>query len=123
MSEPLGPSSLSTILQDLAARGQFEAAVLSDADGYLLASASQEGAETQAALAAMLRNAATRVGSLSMAPADEVTVRDERGRCLVSRSFHADDRLFVLAVLMRHRKPYRRLTAQAIEAIRQSYRS
>jgi predicted regulator of Ras-like GTPase activity (Roadblock/LC7/MglB family) len=113
-------AELSAILADLNLRGGFAISVLTDTDGLLLASAAAPDwdAEKQAAVVALIRDAARHTEGARLGQADEVTVRDGVGRRLVCRPFIAGDQLLLLSVLVADGRPYRRLTNVAVREIR-----
>ena len=123
MDEPFGPENLIAALRTLNTRGEFLIAVLTDAEGLLLASAPSPGwdAEKQAAVVALVQRAARQAQAASMDAADEVTIRDVTGRRLICRPFEVDGQMLLLSVLMEAGRPYRRLTNDAIRDVRRAW--
>jgi len=123
MDEPFGPENLIAALRTLNTRGEFLIAVLTDAEGLLLASAPSPGwdAEKQAAVVALVQRAARQAQAASMDTADEVAIRDITGRRLVCRPFEVDGQMLLLSVLMEAGRPYRRLTNDAIRDVRRAW--
>ncbi len=123
LDSQFGPTRLNQLLQEMNAQGGFPVAVLTDRDGLPIASAMQAGQDTdrQAAVVAMVQRTAVQVQErLGLAEPDEISVFDAEGRRLVCRPFHAQGQDMILAVLVPDKaKKYRRLTNQAVAAIRQ----
>lgn len=121
MTDKIGSGQLSSILADMNRQGNFPISVLTDLQGLPLASATSvegESAEMQAAVVALIQKTALQTTKVNMGETDEVTVFDRQGRRLVCRPFQVDDRALVLAVMVPRDRSYRRLTGQAIHAIR-----
>jgi predicted regulator of Ras-like GTPase activity (Roadblock/LC7/MglB family) len=123
MTDKTGSEQLSKILADMNARGGFLVSVLTDLEGLPLASAAADGEspEMQAAVVALIQKSALQTSKVNMDETDEVTVFDRQGRRLVCRPFQVDERALVLAVMVPRDQSYRRLTRQAIAAVRQAW--
>ncbi|MGB8647203.1 MAG: roadblock/LC7 domain-containing protein [Anaerolineae bacterium] len=119
----LGTTKLTQMLAEMNAEGGFEIAVLTDKDGLPIASATIPGEDTdrQSAVVALVQRTAVQVSDrLGMAATDEISVFDAQGRRLVCRPFDINGHEMILAVLIPDKqKKYRRLTNQAVLAIRQ----
>ncbi len=118
-------AEISRLLREMNQKGSFQVSVLTDREGFPLAWASGNGEnpETQAAVVALAQKTAGQVSShLGMAVMDEISMRDESGSHLVCRPFTINGRELILAVLMvDKRRPYRKLTNQAVRAIQQAW--
>ncbi len=112
--------ALEDILKGVVADGYYEAALLSDGDGLLLAvAAPDETAAMMAAMTATLRSTAMRVHKqLELAPVDELSlVCDDRFH-LVCRFLNTDvGAPLILTVVVPPNHSYRRITNQAITNI------
>ena len=125
MTEKISSKQLSTILADMNAQGGFLISVLTDLEGLPLASAKTvegENPEMQAAVVALIQKSALQTHKVNMDETDEVTVFDRQGRRLVCRPFQVGERYLVLAVMVPRDRSYRRLTQQAIAAVRQAWK-
>lgn len=114
-------SKLRNILCEILVEGEYEAALLSDADGLSLAAVgTEEMADMMAAVTALLRDAATHARQrLALAHVNELSlVGDDRFR-LVCRFFdtHAGQPL-CLTLVVPPDQAYRRITNQAIKKLR-----
>jgi len=120
-----GSSRLSEILKEMNEAGGFSIAVLTDQQGFPIASAAQEGSdpEIQAAVVALIQKTATQAtNQMGIGQTDELTLFDGEGNRLVCRPFEANGHRLILAVLIDDRhKAYRRLTNQAIRKISQAW--
>ncbi len=118
-----GTTKLNQLLEEMNAQGGFPIAVLTDRDGLPIASAMVPGQDMdrQSAVVAMVQRTAVQVQErLGMAETDEISVFDAAGRRLVCRPFQIQGQDLILAVLVPDKgKKYRRLTNQALVAIRQ----
>jgi predicted regulator of Ras-like GTPase activity (Roadblock/LC7/MglB family) len=119
-----GPTELAGLLANMNTEGGFSLAVLTDPNGFLIASAALPGQDldAQSAVIALVQKTAVQVRTqLGMEQTDEISMYDAAGRQLVCRSFDADGQGLILAVLVPHkRQSYRRLTNQTIKAIRRA---
>ncbi len=125
MTHKTGSEQLSSILADMNMRGNFLVSVLTDLEGLPLASATTvdgESPEMQAAIVALIQKTALQTSKVNMDETAEVAVFDRQGRRLVCRPFQVSDHALVLAVMVPHDQSYRRLTKQAIAAIRQAWK-
>ncbi len=118
-----GSKQLAEVLSALNVRGGFPISLLTDTEGLLLASSAAPDWDTekQAAVVALIRNAARRTEEVEMDAADEVTVRDRQGRRLVCRPFRVGDQVMVLSVMVKDSRPYRRLTNETVVDIRRMW--
>ncbi len=116
-----GSTELSEILAEMNKQGNFPISVLTDQQGFPIASAADPGQnpDTQSAVVAMVQKTASQVSTkLGMSQTDEISVYDTQGRRLVCRPFSANQHEMILAVLVTDRnQSYRRLTTQAVNAI------
>ncbi len=122
--EQSGVTRLAQVLADMNAAGGFPIAVLTDRDGLPIASATSAGQDTdrQSAVVAMVQRTAMQVQDrLGLAQTDEISLFDAEGKRLVCRPFEVQGHEMILAVLIPDKqKKYRRLTNQAVTAIRQT---
>ncbi len=116
-----GQSAMRTVLSEMNELGGFSLSVLTDLQGFPIASAASAGQapDAQAAVVALVQKTAAQVRDrLGMAAADEVTLFDSAGRRLVCRPFSVGDYGLILAVMIPdRRKRYRLLTNRAIRAL------
>lgn len=114
---------ISRLLMEMNQKGAFQVSVLTDREGFPLAWASRNGEnpEIQAAVVALAQKTAGQVRThLGMGVMDEISMLDEAGQHLICRPFTISGREFILAVLVPDkRRPYRKLTNQAVRAIKQ----
>ncbi len=127
MTKPkTGSTEISEILAEMNKQGNFPISVLTDQHGFPIASAASPGqnADTQSAVVAMVQKTATQVSTkLGMSQTDEISLYDTEGRRLVCRPFSANQHDMILAVLVTDRnQSYRRLTTQAVSAIRKAWK-
>jgi predicted regulator of Ras-like GTPase activity (Roadblock/LC7/MglB family) len=106
-------------------QGGFPIAILTDQHGFPLASAADpdQDPEMQATVVALVQKTAAQVQhQLGMAPTDEISMFDTKGRRLVCRPFKAKAYNLILAVLIPDKnQSYRRLTNTAVRAIRRQW--
>jgi len=116
-----------TVLSEMNELGGFSLSVLTDLQGFPIASQPSPGQapEAQAAVVALVQKTAAQVRDrLGMAPADEITLFDAAGRRLVCRPFSVREYGLILAVMIPDkRKRYRLLTNRAMRAIRAELQS
>ncbi len=121
-----GSAQLSDILAQINQQGNFSIAIITDQNGFPVASASAPGEDpdTQSAVVALIQKTAVQVhNQLGMAQADEISLFDAEGQRLVCRPFSVNDYDMILAVRIPDKKQsYRRLTNQAIRDIKKSWR-
>jgi predicted regulator of Ras-like GTPase activity (Roadblock/LC7/MglB family) len=112
---------LEGILGQIITAGSYEAALLSDSDGLLLATvATDDAAGMMAAMTALLRQSASQAREqLQMAQVDELSlVADDRFR-LVCRFFQTDTgQILGLTLVVPPDHSYRRITNSAISRIK-----
>ena len=101
------------ILTSLIEHGDFTSAVIASSDGLPLATVGKTNTDMIAAVAASMKNLAERAHE----GLTEITTRDDLGQRIVSRYFAINDDLLLLAIQVPARRPYRRLTNNAIRAI------
>jgi predicted regulator of Ras-like GTPase activity (Roadblock/LC7/MglB family) len=116
-----GQSAMRTVLSEMNELGGFSLSVLTDLQGFPIASAASadQAPDAQAAVVALVQKTAAQVRDrLGMAAADEITLFDSAGRRLVCRPFSVGDYGLILAVMIPdRRKRYRLLTNRAIRAL------
>jgi predicted regulator of Ras-like GTPase activity (Roadblock/LC7/MglB family) len=121
-----GSTELARLLADMNEQGKFPIAVLTDRHGFPIASAAQPGQnpDTQSAVVALVQKTATQVrDQLGMAQTDEISLYDTQGQRLVCRPISINGHDLILAVLVPDKNSsYRRLTNQAINAIRRAWK-
>ncbi len=126
LNSQFGTTKLNRLLEEMNLQGGFPIAVLTDRDGLPIASAMVPGQDMdrQSAVVAMVQRTAVQVQErLGMAATDEISVFDAEGRRLVCRPFQVQGQDMILAVLVPDKgKKYRRLTNQALVAIRQLWK-
>ena len=117
---------LAKILTQMNEQGNFPIAVITDRHGFPIASAASPGEDPdmKAAVVALIQKTANQVSSqLGMAKIDEISLYDTDGKRLVCRPFFAKDHEMILAVLITDKEQtYRRLTNQAVYAIRRQWK-
>jgi predicted regulator of Ras-like GTPase activity (Roadblock/LC7/MglB family) len=121
-----GSAVLSQLLAEMNENGNFPISVLTDKEGFPLASAAAAGQDPdkQAALVALIQKTANQVRSqLGMAATDEITMYDANGQRLVCRPFRINSYDLILAVVVPEKSStYRRLTNSAIHQIRENWK-
>ena len=121
-----GSTELSQILSQMNEKGNFLISILTDRNGFPIASAtaSNEDPELQSAVVALVQKTAAQVQQqLGMAPTDEISMFDTAGRRLVCRPFEINEHKLILAVVVPDRKQsYRRLTNTTVSAIKRRWR-
>lgn len=121
-----GSGELSKILADMNQEGGYLISVLTDREGFPIASAAVEDQdpEMQAAVVALIQKTANQAQSqLGMSSTDEITIYDKQGKRLVCRPMNIKGREMILAVLIPNRnQSYRRLTNQAVAEICKCWR-
>jgi len=121
-----GSAQLSDILAEMNQAGSFSIAIITDQNGFPVASAAAPGEDpdTQSAVVALVQKTAVQAHhQLGMAQADEISLFDASGQRLICRPFAANGYDMILAVRIPNKKQsYRRLTNQAIREIKKSWR-
>ena len=121
-----GSAILADILADMNTAGEFPISIITDKHGFPIASAAVPGqdADTKSAVVALVQKTAAQAQSqLGMAQTDEISLYDAQGQRLICRPFVANGYDMILAVMiLNRRQSYRRLTNQAIRAIREAWR-
>ncbi len=119
-------TELARLLATMNEKGGFPIAVLTDRHGFSIASAAapDQDPDIQSAVVALIQKTATQVSNqLGMAQTDEISLYDTEGRRLVCRPFEANGHEMILAVLVPNKEQsYRRLTNQAVNAIRRQWK-
>ena len=121
-----GSTELAKVLADMNKDGNFPIAVLTDRQGFPIASAAapDQNPELQSAVVALIQKTAAQVQTqLGMAQTDEISMFDKDGRRLVCRPFNANGHDMILAVLVPDRhQTYRRLTNKTVTTIKKQWR-
>jgi predicted regulator of Ras-like GTPase activity (Roadblock/LC7/MglB family) len=121
-----GSTKLAAVLEDMNERGGFLISLLTDQQGFPIASAAAPGQDpqSQAAVVALIQKTAVRVQSqLGMTQTDEISLFDANGRRLVCRPFNIRGHDMILAVLVPDKnQSYRRLTNNAVNAIQHCWK-
>lgn len=119
-------NELAKLLIEMNEQGGFPISVLTDRQGFPIASAAGPGysPDTQSAVVAMVQKTATQVrDQLGMAQTDEISLFDTSGQRLVCRPMSINGHDMILAVLVPDKdKSYRRLTNQAVNTIRRMWK-
>ncbi len=120
-----GSTELAQLLANMNEQGGFPIAVLTDRQGFPIASAANpdQNPEMQSALVALVQKTATQVSDqLGMAQTDEISLFDTEGQRLVCRPFTVNEHNMILAVLVPNKhQSYRRLTNKAVTAIQRCW--
>lgn len=121
-----GSAELAKLLAEMNEAGGFPMAVLTDRQGFPIASAAMPGQdpETQSAVVAMVQKTVMQVqDQLGMAQTDEISLYDTRGQRLVCRPLSIKGHEMILAVSVPDKsQSYRRLTNQTINALRRLWK-
>jgi predicted regulator of Ras-like GTPase activity (Roadblock/LC7/MglB family) len=121
-----GSTRLAAVLEDMNEQGGFLISLLTDQQGFPIASAAAPGQDpqSQAAVVALIQKTAARVQTeLGMTQTDEISLFDAAGRRLVCRPFNIRGHDLILAVLVPDKnQSYRRLTNNAVTAIQHSWK-
>jgi predicted regulator of Ras-like GTPase activity (Roadblock/LC7/MglB family) len=125
VSEPNWKMTFTKILHNMNEAGSFKASFLADAQGLPVAAVtSSYDTDTASAMAALVRNAIEQAQvRIELAEADEVAVRSNDKMRLISRYFTVGDETLILVVVAPPDRSYRRLTNQAIKALRAAWSS
>lgn len=110
------------LLTEMNQEGGFPIAVITDRDGFPIASVcnADQDADRQSAVVALVQRTAQQVKDrMGMADTDEFSLYDTDGKRLVCRPFVATGHELILAVVVPDKDlPYRRLTTRTVNAIR-----
>ena len=121
----MGAKEIEKILGGVNEKGKFLAVLLTDHEGFPIASVSsaEYDPEIQAALIGLVQRATGQASEqLGVAANTEFTMLDTKGNLFVSRPFSYHDVDMVLSFLIPGRdQPYRRLMSQTIVAIQQTF--
>lgn len=116
---------IADILRQMNQHGGFSITVLTDENGFPIASSDgmDESSEVQAAVVAQIQKVIVKVQNhLDMAEPEELSLNDVNGRKLVCRSFQAGESRVILAVLIPSRdKTYRRLMNQVVRSVQKTW--
>jgi predicted regulator of Ras-like GTPase activity (Roadblock/LC7/MglB family) len=119
-------TELAKLLMTMNEKGGFPITVLTDRQGFSIASAAAPGQDPdiQAAVVALIQKTASQARQqLGMAQTDEISLYDTEGRRLVCRPFRANGHDLILAVLVPDRcQSYRRLTNGVVSAIQRQWK-
>lgn len=125
-TEQLQYQTIAGLLSEMAAKGEFTTAVITDQNGLLIASSDgdMEACESQSAAIAQLQGFVQRaVDHLNMDAPEEVSFNDTSGRKMVCRSFPVDQAVMYLAVIVPSKfKSHRKLMNQAIRAVQKLWK-
>lgn len=117
-----GSAKLAELLAEMNEAGNFPISILTDRQGFPIASAAQPGQDpdVQAAVVALVQKTAAQVHQqLGMAKTDEISLYDAEGQRLICRPFEANGHDMILAVRVPDRhQTYRRLTTRTINRVR-----
>lgn len=120
-----GPQELNKLLGEMNNDGGFPIAVVTDRNGFVIASSSPSGQDAQrqsAVVAKVGETAALASSHLNMGPTDEISINAEQGQQLVCRPIPMNGKELILAVMLKTRtQPYRRATNKVIAQIRQHW--
>jgi predicted regulator of Ras-like GTPase activity (Roadblock/LC7/MglB family) len=107
-------------------RGGFPISVLTDRQGFPIASAASPGfdPDTKSAVVALVQKTATQVrDQLGLTDTDEIALSHADGQRLICRPFSVKGHDMILAIMIPDReKSYRRLTNQTVNAIRRLWK-
>ncbi|HOU14723.1 MAG TPA: hypothetical protein PKZ84_16580 [Anaerolineae bacterium] len=127
MSEISGSGALTQLLYALNESGGFALSILTDRQGFSIASAAspEQNPDVKAATVAVVNKMLAQAREhLEMAPTDEITLHGVDGQRLVCRPFQVEDLEFILAVLVPSKQQsYRQLTNQLIRDVRRIWKS
>lgn len=116
-----GSNELTQLLEAMNKEGGFPISVITDSQGLALASAADEGMNTdrQSAVVAYIQKTAVQVSKqLGFSGSEEISLVDTDGRHLICRSFKANHFDLILSVMVPDRATsYRRITSAAIKKI------
>lgn len=123
---PTGSMELGNMLREMVNDGDFAISVLTDENGFPIASAvrSEQNTEMLAAVVAVVQRIAHQIKSqLAMGQIDEIAVCDETNRTLICRPFLVREHRMILGVMLAHRKQaYRRLSNKAVRSVKDSWK-
>ncbi|NTV45203.1 MAG: hypothetical protein HGB11_01465 [Chlorobiales bacterium] len=121
-----GSAEITKCLADMNGKGGFPISVITDLQGFTIASSSANGhdPERQSAVVAMVQKTAIQVRThLGMGLTDEISLFDQDGHRLVCRPFSARGHELILAVQVPDRnQAYRGLTNQVIKVIQKIWK-
>ncbi len=121
----MNSSEISRILNETNVKGKFLTSILTDREGFPIASASgaRQNPETQAALVGVIQRVTSQASEqLGISAATEFSLFDASGSLFVCRPFSAKGIDMVLAFLIPGKDlPYRRLMSQTIATLQQVF--
>ena len=121
----MSSAEMSKMLQDVINKGDFLAGLITDQEGFAIASASKEkfNADIQSAVISLFQRATAQASEqLGEAITSEFTLYFQNGTILVSKPFQVNQLHLNLSFLLSDRKQaYRRLMAQTIRSIQNSF--
>jgi predicted regulator of Ras-like GTPase activity (Roadblock/LC7/MglB family) len=127
MSVISGSGELTQLLGAMNERGRFTLSLLTDRQGFSIASAAkpEQNPDIKAATVAVVNKMLAQVREhLEMAPTDEIVLQGMDGQRLVCRPFRVEDHEFILAVLAPSKQHHhRQLTNQLIRDVRRIWKS
>jgi predicted regulator of Ras-like GTPase activity (Roadblock/LC7/MglB family) len=116
---------MSKTLQEVITQGEFLAGLITDQEGFAIASASKENfdADIQSAVISLFQRATAQASEqLGESITSEFTLYFQNGTILVSKPFQVNQLHFNLSFLLSDRKQaYRRLMAQTIRSTQNSF--
>ena len=120
-----GSDTLASLLVNLNEKGGFPIALLTDYQGFPIASASKadQDPQRQAATVALIQKTVTQASDqLGLDETDEFSLFDASGQRLVCRPFSVNGDNMILAILIPDRnQSYRRLTNNTLNAVRRQW--
>lgn len=120
-----GLVELTELLTTMNAQSGFDIAVITNRDGFVIASSGEDGFDSQrqsAVVAKVGETAALASTQLRLGAADEISIDGTDGRRLVCRPVPLKGKDLILAVMMANRgQAYRRATNKVISQIQQHW--
>ncbi|NTV47267.1 MAG: hypothetical protein HGB11_12260 [Chlorobiales bacterium] len=121
-----GSAEITKCLAEMNEKGGFPISVITDLQGFTIASSSANGhdPERQSAVVALVQKTAIQVRNhLGMGTTDEISLFDQNGQRLVCRPFNVRGHELILAVQVPEKhQAYRGLTNQAIKVIQKNWK-
>ena len=121
-----GSQELSHLLYEMNKEGGFPIAVITDQQGFPIASAAQPGQDpdTQSAVVALVQKVAHQVShQLGLSKTDEISLYDDKGQRLVCRPFSINEHNMILAVTVPSKgQSYRRATNKTVAAVQRYWK-
>jgi predicted regulator of Ras-like GTPase activity (Roadblock/LC7/MglB family) len=114
-------TDLNNLLARMNRDGNFPLSVLTDSQGFSIASASNKemDSEKEAAVIAVIQKSTLQVSrQLGMSATQEIMIHDTEGHCLICRPFDVGGYNMILGLMLdSQQQPYRRLVKQIIREI------